>query len=215
MKRFLFATAAVLGCATLGHAGSFTWDFNQFLGVLGAAQNFASTPNSGVDIAAYGYSCANQNLTGCTATDLYGKNGGAGEDGLGIYNNDGQNEIQSNQFVQLDLTSLFARAPSGETFTIQSVQNNEGFAFYQSGGLGLAGTLIAGKTSGSGETYSTVFTLDPSKGDFISLSATKGNVLLSGLTAEFTSNSPEPATLGLVGSALIGLASLRRRGAKR
>ena len=214
MNRFILATVTALGCATLGHAGSFTWDFNQFLGVLGTSQTFTSTPTSGVDIAAYGYSCKDSSLTGCTAADLYGKNGGSGEDGLGIYNNDGQNEIDSNQFVQLDLTNFFAHAPTGDTFTIQSVQSNEGYAFYQSDALGLAGALITGSTSGSGETYSTSFTLDPTKGDFVSVAATRGNVLLSGLTANFSSQSPEPATLALVGGALIGLASFRRRKAR-
>ncbi len=215
MNRFLLATITALGCATLGHAGSFTWDFNQFLGVLGTSQSFGSTPNSGVNISAYGYRCESSNLTGCTAADLYGKSGGSGEDGLGIYNNDGQNEINSNQFVQLDLTSFFAHSPTSETFTIQSVQSNEGFAFYQSNSLGLAGALITGSTSGSGSIYSTTFTLNPNKGDFISLAATRGNVLLSGLSTSFSSESPEPATLGLVGSALVGLASLRRRKANR
>ena len=210
MNRFIIATVAALGCATLGHAGSFTWDFNQFLGVLGTSQTFGSTPTSGVDIAAYGYSCKNSSLTGCKAEDLYGKNGGSGEDGLGIYNNDGQNEIDSNQFVQLDLTNFFAHAPTGDTFTIQSVQSNEGFAFYQSNALGLAGALIAGSTHGSGSIYTSTFTLDPTKGDFVSVAATRGNVLLSGLTANFGTDSPEPATLAL-GAMGIGAALMFRR----
>ena len=211
MNRFILATITALGCATLGQAGSFTWDFNQFLGVLGTSQSFDSTPATGVDISAYGYSCKHSNLTGCKATDLYGKDGGTGEDGLGIYNKDGENEIDSNQFIQLNLTSFFAQSPTSDTFTIESVQSDEGFAFYQSNSLGVAGALIYGHSTGSGATYSTTFTLDPTKGDFVSLSATRGNVLLGGLSADFSSKSPEPATLALVGGALIGLASLRRR----
>ncbi len=210
MKRVILATITALGFATLGHAGSITWDFNQFLGVLGTSQSFDSAP-TGVDITAYGYGCLHSHFNGCQAKNLYGKSDGSGEEGLGIYNRDGQNEINVNQFVQLDLTNFFAHAPTGDTFTIESVQSTEGFAFYQSNALGLAGALITGSTSGSGAIYTTAFTLDPTKGDFVSLSATHGNVLLSGLTADFGAPSPEPATLALVGSALIGLASLRRR----
>lgn len=216
MKQFVIASLSVVLMASAVKAGdiTLTWNFNSPTGALGTSQTYYSNPDN-VAITAYGFTCSNADLSNCTTKDLYGKNDGVNENGLGLANG-GDNEIQTNQFVQLDLTNLFKLLPLGETFTIDSVQLGEGFAFYQSNTQGVAGTLLSTYVGTGPTQVSQPLTLSAANGDFISVAAYgTGDVAIHSLSATIGSvDAPEPATLALVGGALIGLASLRRRKAR-
>ncbi len=215
MKQFVIAAIALVGMATAGQAGNvtLTWNFDSPTGVLGTSETYTEN-QFGMAVTAYGYTCTNSSLTTCSAMDLYGKNNGPGEEGLGLANG-GDNEIQTNQFIQLNLTNLLNVLPASETLTIDSVQLGEGFAFYQSSTLGSVGTLLNTFVGTGPAQVSEPLSINAANGAYISVAAYKtGDVAINSLSASVDPtnfNSPEPATLALVGGALIGLASLRRR----
>ncbi len=215
MKQLAIAAIALMGMATVVRAGdvTLTWNFDSPAGVLGTSETYTEN-QFGLAVTAYGYTCTSSMLTTCSAMDLYGKNNGPGEQGLGLANG-GDNEIQTNQFIQLNLTNILNALPLNQSLTIDSVQLGEGFAFYQSSTLGSVGTLL-NTFVGTGPTQvSEPLTINAANGDYISVAAyNTGDVAINSLSATVDPrnlNSPEPATLALVGGALIGLASLRRR----
>ena len=133
---------------------------------------------------------------------LYGKNDGGDENGLGLTSDpSGDHEITVGQFIQLDVTSL-------EGLTISFIMNSStspdawkvfesSSAFATSGSSTVTGTNESSHTItiGSGMKY-------------LDFTATGGNVLLSSISYTAT---PEPLSLALTGSGLLGLFLLRRR----
>src|SRR5581483_5378939 len=85
-------TACAASCATPA-----AWPFNAPVGPAGASHAFAT---NGITITAYAY-----NNNGTPAT-LYIKNSGGTEQGLGIAS-DPDYEIDTQHFVQLDLTNVY------------------------------------------------------------------------------------------------------------
>ena len=203
MKRFLFSALAV-GLMFSGQAKA-DIVFNlpgTHTGPLGTSQSFTSTP-SGYTLTAYGFnstlSNSNQTLTLGTATNLYGKNDGPGETGLGI-NNDpaGDHEIWPRSTVKLDLTSIFSTYPTeAVTLTVGSVQNGEGFAVF--GGSSSPSSFLGSVTGNSDSQDVYTFTVTASQvaasGDKLYLTATSNNVVLE--TVDVAS-VPEPSTFALM-----------------
>ncbi len=216
MKSVLLMAVSMLGFGMGLQAGTvtYTWNFEGTNETLGASQVYTSSPTGGASITAYGLSCV---ASGCSATDLYGKNGGAGETGVGIANDpSGDHEIYPGTFVQLDLTNLLAMNPASGTLTIESVQSSEGFTLSVNNAQGSPGAVFYTSPKPSPSATITLSaaapgTYLPSGYDFLSIGATSGNVLLSSLTATFNTDAPEPASFALVGGALLGLAALRGR----
>ncbi len=225
MRNFCtIAAGALLGFAGLAPAGTvtYTWNFDSPTGNLGTSQAYTSTNDGGlanVTITAYGFRSTDWGLR---ATDLYGKNGGTGEQGLGIaYTSD--NEINPGYFVQLDLTNVLSQlSPLSGTLTIDSVQPGEYYTLYLGSSKWKLGTQVDSGTSTSGHPAVTLSADNPLSDlktgvDFLGVGAHCGNVLLSSMTVTEDPNAkaPEPATMAMVGGALVGLASLRRRVWKR
>jgi len=180
-------------------------------------------------LTAKGYVCPN---SGCTSpsvsTDLYIKDLGAGEQGLGI-NSDptGQHEIYSvplNQsaffpFVQLDVSALLGITNSA-SFVMDSTTADENWDVY---GSNIDGVPLDELLQGNDELshdfsnwgaykYYDFFSIGTVEGSpSTGFTVTFGNVLLHSLT--YTPSVPEPGTwaMMLLGFGAMGIAFRRRR----
>lgn len=176
----------------------------------------------GVAIVASGF-------VGTTASDLYGKNNGGDESGLGL-NGDpsGDHEIwykSANQdFVQLDVTNLLKAGFTNLQFEMGSTTQGEQWSV---SGCNVSGVLCnSGTVSGKGEGSFTAVpvNLNLTKGfvylDFYSSKGGKkgGNVLLSALSAtpDPPAAIPEPRYgLLLVGGLFAAVVVLKDRNTDR
>ena len=147
------------------------------------------------------------------AIDLYGKAGGAHENGLGLLADSVDHEITTGTYVQLDLANLWAQSPTTFSIIINSVQTGEGWNIYGSNAKGTLGTLLLGPgTTETSQSFGSI----PNAYQFISVRADAGNVLLSSISADLPtvppeSVAPEPSSLVMIGSGLLAVALFRRR----
>jgi MYXO-CTERM domain-containing protein len=218
----------VLGTGATGWA-AVVWDFNP--GNLnqagGTTDTVASTPVSGINLTATGY-----NIAG-TAINLYYKNAGGDEHGIGI-NGTLDNEITLNSsgtpanYIQINTTPLLANYSSLQ-IKVGSLQNNSGtdtekFDLWASSTAGQLGTrILTGVDPSKDGTFVNIPAFSSST-PYISVTVTDltanpggnkvDNVLLEAVAATAKS-IPEPASLltwgilGLIGFA--GLAARRRQ----
>lgn len=145
-------------------------------------------------------------------TDLYVKTSGGDESGLGI-NNEDDHEIDTSQFIQLNLSNLAGLGITSGDLSMGSVQSGEGYAIYDSNKVGLPGSLQL-----TGTLDETPFSISWSAADpLIDVTAyvpKNGNcdadVLLMSLSTH-NDPTPEPASLALMGTGLLALAFGYRR----
>src|SRR5579863_8647585 len=172
-------------------AGPVNISFNNPGGQLGTSQSYTG---GGVTVTAYGYVCdassaTSTSLSSCTGSDLYGKNGGTFETGVGLFGESGsQNEIgwddSTHDYVMgLDLSGLLSAGATSMTLNFGSVQYLENYTLYgyASNPFGTSVTLknqVATFTGGNlSEQGSSTFSLNA--GDqFIVITSQSGNVLL-------------------------------------
>jgi len=138
------------------------------------------------------------------ADQLYGKDLGGDENGLGMTNDpSGQNEIYYNKgFIQLDLSQLYGHIVAGsDDLSFGSSTQNEQWTIYGSNTAGVLGSILlpGSKTLvGSGGAENTLVQLTGNYRyyDVVSTSSSGGkNVLLKSLTV---SPTPEPATWAMM-----------------
>lgn len=204
MNKFIFAIIAS-SVASTAYAAPTTISLG---GPSSPGINWGNThvfTSGALTVTAKGFTAAN------AATALYGKNGGAGETGLGLTNDpSGDNEIYYGKgYVQLDVSALFGLV-SSVSFTTNSTTDGEQWSIFGSNtSASYGGTALL-----SGTNQNSAFL--PSFGsykyyDFVSTSASGGkNFLIASLTM---TPVPEPATwaMMLVGFGGIGMTMRRRR----
>ncbi|MGH9434805.1 MAG: PEP-CTERM sorting domain-containing protein [Terriglobia bacterium] len=180
-------------------------------GAIGVSQAYTA---DGYSVTAYGFE---QNGAGAFApTNLYVKQDAGDEHGLGIANEDDL-EINTSQFIQLDFSNLANAGITGGNLMIGSVQEGEGYGIYTSDQVGTLGTReLDGMKD---ETYFPVsWTANDPLVGVTAYVPPDGNcdsdVLLMNFTADPPSPTPEPASLALMGTGLIGLAFAYRKYAK-
>lgn len=178
-------------------------------------------------ITAMGFQCTDNGLGSCSTSGvmLSTKDDGDGETGLGIVGGPhGDNEIQSNSFIQLDFSDLASLGITSLTLQIQSVQNGEGFRLFQSNAAGMPGTSMLTVTGNGTNNPSSVVTTTVSvnfaTNAFIDISALNSNAANNDVLLETgsmatpsgpNSPTPEPATLALFGTGLLALGFAVRR----
>lgn len=187
------------------------WDLNP----LGANAPVGSSSNSytqsGSTIIATGY----DNVSGPDMLhQLFFKNAGASETGLGL-TNISDNELQVSNgvpvnYIQLDLRSILSNGFTNGKIEVGSVQTGESFGLYGSSSAGTLGTLLG--TFGS--TFDDQFVAVPNFGNygFVSVAAASADVLPVAFQAVGTP-VPEmnalPAVAGLL--SIVALSRFLRR----
>ncbi|HXH51303.1 MAG TPA: PEP-CTERM sorting domain-containing protein [Terriglobia bacterium] len=205
MRLRLLALLAVAMVIASSPAWAFdvTWQFatSGSNGNFGTSKMFTGSDATSM-ITAYG------NLTAGGTTDLFGKFtlGDPTETGLGIASQV-SHEIDNSQFIQFDVSSLLSSFIGG-SFTIGSLQSGESFEICESNTLGDIGTCGSAIFESGSTTQNTVSLMDWGSFDFYSITAASGDVLVDSFAA---TPVPEPVSMLLLGSGLLGLGFLRRR----
>lgn len=199
--------SCVLFLTLVASAGANTIGYNlgSATGVLGTSHPYNV---SGVTVTAYGFGPGG-------ATNLYGKNAGLTETGLGLTNDpSGQNEITLGSFVQLDISQLLPKGYTTAAIFVNSVQSGEPWDLFASNTLGVLGTLEINNSLVANQAVDVSSLLNFK---YLGLTAHFGgrhhdNVLLGQVTATHPTNVPDSGTTGmLLGVALCGLGFLRRK----
>lgn len=201
----------------------------------------------GTTITAYGYECSANNattggtLSGCVGTDLYAKNDGGAEVGLGLAGETdheiGMDSTSADFLVGLDVSNLVKIGATSMTLTFGSWQPGETYAVLGYGSnpfLGFLGnpsfTLTLdgatntkafegndGKLPGNPQSFSSSFDLNSGDEFLVLLSPCAANRTAplgpcgSNVTLE-SAATPEPGTLALFLTGLLGLGfGMRRR----
>lgn len=135
---------------------------------------------------------------------LWAKNAGGDENGLGLTSDtSGDHEITPGFFIQLNISSILGNNPL--TMLMDSSTGSDAWSIYETN---TSGSMTGGSTLKTGTTEG-AFTINP--GDtYLDITATGGNVLLSSLSFN-TAATPEPGSLVLLGTGILGLAGVVRR----
>lgn len=190
-------------------AAATTWDLSSATGNLGPSEAYVS---AGLTITAYGYTMANG------ATDLYGKQEGSDESGLGIATDPyGEHEISSADYINLDVHDVVSAGITSGFLLLGSIQPGEGYTICFGNSIGALGTNCF-----SGDLTRPI-RVEWGQNSVVGITGTGRDVLLSSVVAlrnrdlELPTPAPEPATLVLLGSGLasLGLGARKRRAASK
>jgi hypothetical protein len=224
----LMAAAALLGIAAITPAQATTYTFgwltlsnaNTVLGL-----DYSESSN-GITLTAYGLTApANLTQPATAGPDLYAKNGGSGDTGLGLTTSTGGNPGMINDGVQVDFANALAAAPNATvTMRISGLQSGASWAIYGSntlltvvGDSKTDGALGQPLLSGSGRNSDPTATVNlPDWGEYAyytlmstgSTMCDSADILLGTVTIDggvTTQSTPEPGSMLLGGTALIAI----------
>ncbi len=141
---------------------------------------------------------------GSGTTDLWYKNDGGDETGMGLANDTVDHEILGSSFLEFTTANV-------TTITIGSVQSGESWALYGSNSIGTRGTtLLASGTTDVIPPGLNIAAID-SGWTYVSLFAPTGNILLDGANGP-APRVPEPGTTAMILTlGFVGLFEVGRR----
>jgi PEP-CTERM motif-containing protein len=219
-RRSLFTTA-LAGASLIGlaqaHAAVITWNLGAPSGLLGVSQDYTAGPL--ITITATGFINGNFALQ-ANQSALFGKNAGAAEIGLGLDDDPTQNggvsehELHGTNWIQLDVHKAIAAGVTNLSFTMASstgctaVPCTTGGDSWRVFGSNSATSLGAQLPGLIGFDELTSHPL-PTGFDFFNFQAVTGNVLVGSISGDLA-EVPEPATLTILGTALLGLGLVAR-----
>ena len=239
---FLVAVWAVAGL-TPANAGTVTWDFltgapNPSTGNQPSPQTFTDTLSLGYHITAYGITGASNLAFGPTVgdtvnttvnwipTNLWIKNGGGSENGLGLANDaSGDHEITAHNLVEIDTTTARAQGLTIFSFKMGSSTNNEGWdVFGSNDGTSLTVLFSDGTDQSTHSLGASIYKyyyftydgkiVDDGQGDNVLLNLFNGSCGgPEGACAPPPPGTPLPAALPLFasGTGVLGLLAWRRK----
>jgi hypothetical protein len=184
------------------HAATITFNFDTC--GTGGGTNMSCGSTATFTVSGFTITATAEGLlpTGAPAS-LYAKNTGGDELGMGMTGDPtGDHEISPGFFIQVDVSSIIGHDPL--TVIMDSTTSPDAFHIYE--------TNTVNSTSGALEmngTNETAFTISPTD-TYLDFTASGGNVLLSSLSFT-TATTPEPSSLVLMGSGILGLAGAVRR----
>jgi len=205
MRKFVISSMLLAVAGIANATTTFTWTFSGSNTDLGTTSIFT---NNGVSITASGFT------SNSTPGDLYGKNLGGNEVGLGLVADPtGNDEIyyksSSVDFIQLDLTNVIALNITNLQIAMNSTTSGEAWRVYDTSS---AGTLVGATTLLNGNDQS-LHSISPTL-KYLDIVVTgpspSGNVLLSELTGTRTVPEPSSVVTMLLGLGLIGMSLIKR-----
>lgn len=195
MYKLLLASVAAVALSTSAQA-ELIWNFNSPTGLLGVTQDYSAGPGTpNVTATAFGPG----------SPHLFGKDDGPDERGLGL-STGATHEIEAGSSVDLNISSLDGNVASLRlSFQAGSTQGDETWLLYGSNTAGVLGTLIA-----SGHNDNRIADLGTdiigtySHLDVTAAPGLPGEPAPDVLVQEIDSPTiPEPATIALLGTALL------------
>jgi len=186
------------------HAATITFNFD----TCGSPTNTGGTGSCG---ATSTYTVDGYSITATAEAPgannlLWAKQGGGDENGLGLTSDgSGDHEITMGYFIQLSVSSITGNDPL--TIIMGSTTGSDAWEVYETN---TAGSMSGGTDLKNGATE-TSFTVSPTD-TYLDITETGdgGNVLLSSLSFT-TAATPEPSSLVLLGSGILGMAGVVRR----
>lgn len=194
MKLWLLSLLA-FGCVVVTGASATTLTYD-----------FSTTPGN-TTTATYTSNGVSISATSNSSSDLFFKNGGLGETGLGLAGTP-ENEIGVGQSVTFDLSSLFSQHVTSINMTFDSIQTGEMVQLCDTDGDCVS---FGSSADNKAQDISALFAEMKADGSgLVTVSATSGNVLVEGLTATISS-VPEPSSLLLMATGILSLAGAARK----
>jgi hypothetical protein len=173
--------------------------------------NFATTPNQSLGSLSSVYVSDGLSISATGSTNLYYKQLGFGETGLGLDNCPGHScdhEIEVGHAISFNLSSLFSKKVTGISLILESIQPGETGSVCDA--FGMCVTIGATNNNKPVSVMALFTDMEKHHSGKLVISAGSGDVLIDQLQITTTA-VPEPSGLLFMGSGLIGLAAVVRR----